>query len=56
MKGLPPNMPLKSDENMWGQMQKMIMRDGRVYNLDHVLQKIRDMKAIDKQQTENSGS
>ena len=37
----------------------MIMRDGRVYNLDHVLQKIRDMKAIDKQQQHtdnNSGS
>ena len=35
---------MKNDGNIWGQMQKMVMRDGRVYNLDGVLQKIKDMK------------
>ena len=41
-------MPLKTDENMWGEMHKMIMRDGRVYNLDHVLKKIHSMKTLDR--------
>ena len=35
---------MKNDGNIWGQMQRMVMRDGRVYNLDGVLQKIKDMK------------
>ena len=54
VRGLPPNMPMKSDENMWGQMQKMIMRDGRVYNLDHVLLKIREMRESETDDTKDN--
>ena len=42
--GASQSIPMKNDGNIWGQMQKMVMRDGRVYNLDGVLQKIKDMK------------
>lgn len=49
IKGMPDNLPMKNDENIWGQMQRMVMRDGRVFNMDSVLEKIRDMKMSEKQ-------
>ena len=42
--GLPPHLPLRKDgSNLWGAMQKMVMRDGRIYDLQSVLAKISEI-------------
>ena len=35
--GLPPHLPLKPNNNIWADMEKLVMRDGRVYSLESVL-------------------
>ena len=42
--GLPPHLPLRKDgSNLWGAMEKMVMRDGRIYDLQSVLAKISEI-------------
>ena len=37
------------NENLWSAMQSLVMRDGRVYPLSNVLEKIRELKSAQKQ-------